>query len=124
MKTELFALAAGVLLSAATLTVAQASPAGETWLAEARAALEARLLGDAVPDAGRTVVVRLNATGEPKSYNPTIVGSSGSLEYDAATRQALKGLKLKTPPAELRGRKVTFTLGEAQTAGASTAASR
>ncbi len=124
MKTEMIALAAGALLSAATLTVAKASPAGDRWLADARAVLEARLLADAVPDSGRTVVVRLNATGEPKSYNPTIVGSSGSLDYDAATRAALKGLKLKIPPAELRGRRVTFTLGETQVAGASAPAAR
>lgn len=112
MKTELLALATGALLSAATLTYAHASPAGDQWLADARAAIEARLTGDAVPDAGRTVVVRLNATGEPRTYNPRIVRSSGSLEYDLATRRALDGLRLRTPPAELRGRPITFTLGE------------
>lgn len=118
MKTELIALAAGALLSATTLTTAYATPAGDLWLADARTAIEARLAGDGVPDAGRTVIVRLNVTGEPKTYNPQIVRSSGSLDYDAAARKALDGLKLKTPPAELRGRKVTFTLGGTQVAGA------
>lgn len=118
MKTELIALAAGALLSATTLTTARATPAGDLWLADARTAIEARLAGDGVSDAGRTVTVRLNVTGEPKTYNPQIVRSSGSLDYDAAARKALDGLKLKTPPAELRGRKVTFTVGATQVAGA------
>jgi len=119
MKTELISLAAGALLSAVTLTLAHATPAGDQWLAETRVALEARLTGDAVPDAGRVVTVRLTATDEPRASDPQIVGSSGSLDYDAAARKALAGLKLTPPPIELRSRQVTFTLGRTTTAGAS-----
>lgn len=120
MKTELIALAAGALLSAATLTLAHASPAGDQWLADARATLETRLAADAVPDAGRGIVVRLNATTEPRAYNLRVVRTSGSPEYDDAARRALSGVRLKAPPEELRGRSVTFTLGDA-TAGPSAA---
>lgn len=112
MKTELIALAAGALLSATTLTVAQASPAGDQWLANARATLEARLAADAVPDAGRRLVIKLNATTEPRAYNLRILHTSGSAEYDDAARRAFSGIRLGRPPEELRGRSVTFTLGE------------
>lgn len=118
MKTELIALAAGALLSVATLTIAHASPAGDQWLADARATLEGRLAGDAVPDAGRRVVVKLNATTEPRTYNLRIVGTSGSPEYDDAARRAFAGVKLARPPEDLRGRGVTFTLGDPSAAGA------
>jgi len=121
MKTELIALAAGALLSVATLTIAHASPAGDQWLTDARASLEARLAADDAPDAGRSIVVKLNATTEPRTYNLRIVHSSGSPEYDDAARRALRGLKLTAPPEELRGRSVTFALG-GTTAGASAAA--
>lgn len=121
MKTELLSLAAGALLSAATLTIALASPAGDQWLADARGVLEARLTGDAVPDVGRKVVVRLTATSEPRTYNLRIVGTSGSPEYDDAARRAFAGVRLQSPPEDLRGRGVTFTLGDVSTAGASTA---
>lgn len=111
MKTQLLPLAAGALLSVATLSNAFAATPSEQWLAEARAALQARVAAAGLHDDGKTVAIRLKATADDKRYAPAVARSSGSADYDQAVRGALAGIKLPAPPIELNGRGVTFTLG-------------
>ena len=112
MKTQLLPLAAGALLSVASLSTALAASASDQWLAEARAALQARVAAAGLDDDGKTVAIRLKATADDKRYAPTVARSSGSADYDVAVRGALAGVKLPAPPIELNGRGVTFTLGQ------------
>lgn len=112
MKTQLLSLAAGALLSAASLTAAFAATAADRWISDSRAALQARVAEAGLADDGKAVAIRIKATGDDKRYAPTIERSSGSADYDLAVRGALKGVKLPAPPVELNGRRVTFTLGQ------------
>ena len=122
MKTQLLSLAAGALLSAASLAPAQAATAADRWLADARTALEAKVASAGLHDDGKAVVIKIRATADNKRYAPTVERSSGSADFDLAVRDALKGVKLAPPPVELNGRGVSFTLGEAAAGGASTGA--
>lgn len=112
MKTQLIALAAGALLSAASLTSAYAATASDRWIVEARAALQAKVAEAGLADDGKAVVIRIKATADDKRYAPAVERSSGSADYDLAVRDALDGVKLPAPPVELNGRRVTFTLGQ------------
>jgi|GEM_PF-1554214 len=112
MKTQLLSLAAGALLSVASLASAQAATASDRWLADARAALEAKVAAAGLHDDGKAVVIKIKATADTKRYAPTVERSSGSADFDVAVRDAIKGVKLAPPPVELNGRGVSFTLGQ------------
>ena len=118
MKTQLTTLAAGALLSAVLLTTAQAATPAERWIADSRAAIAARLDAAGLADDGKVVAVTIKASEDQKGYAPRIVRSSGSPASDDAVRAAVKTVQLGAPPVELRGRGVTFTLGEASAVGA------
>ncbi len=124
MKTQLLSLAAGTLLSAALFANAHAATPSERWIAESRAALEASINAAGLADDGKAVAITIKAAEDQKGYAPRIVRSSGSTDYDAAVREAVKTVKLGAPPVELRGRGVTFTLGTASAGGASSAGAR
>lgn len=117
MKTQLTSLAAGALLSAISLTAALAGPAGDAWLADARATLQARVAEAGLADDGKVVAIRIKASESFHDYRPAVARSSGSLDYDAAVTASLRGVRLPAPPIEISGRGVTFTLG-APAAGA------
>jgi TonB family protein len=107
------ALAAGaaalLLASAATADVRNV----EAYLARAEAQAEQRL-GQAGLDADRTPLqVRATVGGDGRLNGFRVVRSSGSLETDEKARKALHLLRVAAPPAELAGRQVTLTLGEA-----------
>ena len=112
MKTQRLSLAAGALLSVASLTSAFAATAADRWIADSRAALQARVAEAGLADDGKAVAIRIKATSDDKRYAPKVERSSGSADYDVAVRDALKGVKLTAPPVELNGRGVTFTLGQ------------
>jgi hypothetical protein len=119
MKTQLTALAAGALLSVASISTAFAATAADRWIADARAALQARVAEAGLADDGKAVAIRIKATSDDKRYAPSVERSSGSSDFDLAVRDSLRGVKLPAPPIELNGRGVTFTLG-APAAGAAT----
>jgi hypothetical protein len=121
MKTQLITLAAGLLLSTASATAANATPASDQWVADASVALQARVADAGLADDGKAVVIRIKAVRDYKDYAPSVKESSGSADYDQAVRNALKGVRLPAPPNELSGRAVAFTLGQ-PVAGASVAA--
>lgn len=121
MKTQLTTLAAGLLLSAALGAAAHASPASDRWVADASAALQARVAQAGLADDGKAVTIRIKAVRDYREYSPRVKESSGSTDYDNAVRDALKGVRLPVPPTELTGRAVAFTLGQPAT-GASAAA--
>lgn len=112
MKIQLFPLVAGALLSVAAATSVHATPAADQWVAESRATLQARVAEAGLADDGKAVTIRVKAVRDHKDYAPSVKQSSGSTDYDAAVRAALKGVRLPAPPAELNGRSVAFTLGE------------
>lgn len=122
MKTQLLPLAAGALLSVASLSTAFAASDSEQWLADARAALQARVAAAGLDDDGKTVAIRVNASPDSRRYAPSVARSSGSPDFDVAVRAALTGVRLPAPPVSLNGRGVTFTLGQPAADGAATGA--
>ncbi|MES2033219.1 MAG: TonB C-terminal domain-containing protein [Pseudomonadota bacterium] len=112
MKTQIIAFAAGALLAVVPLAAAQASADADRWLAESQAALQARITQAGLNDDGRVVVIRIKASESFRDYGAQVAESSGSADFDNAVKTALKGVRLSTPPIDLSGRRVSFTLGE------------
>jgi hypothetical protein len=112
MKTQFLGLAAGALLSVAAASTALAATAADRWIAEAGAALQARVARAGLADDGKAVAIRIKATADDKRYAPKVARTSGSADFDNAVRESLDGVKLPLPPIELNGRGVTFTLGQ------------
>lgn len=108
MKARLLMLsAAGLLLASA----AQAAPAQDRFVDQAKAQAHARLADRGVDLGGRTVAIRM-AFGAERLASVGLARSSGSPELDSQAVAALRNLKTERPPTELVGRTLVVTLGE------------
>ncbi|MBX3479787.1 MAG: TonB family protein [Caulobacter sp.] len=116
---RLLSLAGALLIATAGVTVAQASPGSDAWVANSGAALQATVAEAGLAHEGKTVKIRvkLGASG-PSAVR--IVESSGSTDFDSAVKDAARKADLARPPSDLVGRTVTFTLGD-QASGPSAA---
>lgn len=104
-------LTSALLIAAFGATSAFAGPASDAWVAQTKAALQAKVEAAGLADDGKTVKlrVRLGAAGP----NSVQVGqSSGSVDFDNAVKSAAKDTDVSRPPSELVGRTVVFTLGQ------------
>jgi hypothetical protein len=110
VKTTILVLSAAGLLSAAGAS--DAAPRQiQPYLDQASAAATARLESHGVtPAEAFRVKARIGADGR---VNTVALAGSGSLETDAKAREALRGLKVAKPPAELAGREVSLVVGPA-----------
>jgi hypothetical protein len=83
----------------------------EAYLDQASADTAARLESNGVtPAAPVRVKARIGADGRVSIVE---LAGSGSLEGDLKVRQALRGLRVASPPPELAGREVSFNVGPA-----------
>lgn len=113
MKSQLIAFAGAAVLSLAGASLAHAGQSADAWIAQAKAALDAKVADAGLADDGKTVAVRVTVTADPDDVTLRIVRSSGSQDFDSAAKAAAKSADLKRPPAELIGRTIVFTLGDA-----------
>ena len=107
MKTTLLMLsAAGLFL------VAGASHAGprevQAYLDDASARASAQLAAEGVHSDDLRVKARIGSDGRVHTLS---VSGATSLEAELKARQALRGLKVDRPPAELAGRAVRLAVG-------------
>jgi len=122
MTKSFLAFAGAATLSLAAHSLALASPAADTWIAQAHAAFEASLADAGLADDGKAVALRVTISADPDDATLRIVRTSGSQDFDSAAKAAAGKAKLKRPPAELVGRTVTFTLGDPASSPSATGA--
>ncbi len=122
-KSHLLVFAGAALLSAASLTLAHASPASDAWIAQTKAAFAERIAAAGLDDDGKAVALKLTISAGQGGNSLRVVGASGSGDFDTAVKAAVKDAELKRPPPELVGRTVTFILGDPD-AGPSAAGTR
>lgn len=122
-KCQLLAFVGATVLSAASMTLAHAGTTSDAWIAQTKAAFADKIAAAGLNDDGKAVAIRLSISGSPGADTLRVVRSSGSGDFDAAAKAAVKDADLKRPPRELIGRTVTFTLGD-PAAGPSATGSR
>ena len=104
-------LAGALVLAAATVSVAEASPASDAWVSRTGAALQSQVGAAGLSDDGKVVQIRVKVA--PDGAGAVIVaGTSGSRDFDDAVKAAARKADIARPPAELVGRTVTFRLGD------------
>lgn len=112
MKATLVMLAAaGLLLGVEGVRAAPAGP-NQIYLAGVSAQADAKLANAGVNLPGRTVRVRGTLSGG-QLVGARVVESTGDLAVDRAVEDALRRMRTAPIPAELSGRDITLTLGEA-----------
>jgi TonB family protein len=112
MSKTLLAFAGAAVLSAASLTLAHASAASDAWIAQTKAAFAEKIAAAGLADDGKAVALKVTISANPDGNSLRVVRTSGSGDFDAAAKAAVKDADLKRPPSELVGRTVTFTLGD------------
>ena len=111
MTKPLVSLAGALLITAFGASAAFAGPASDSWMAQTKAALQAKVEAAGLADDGRKVKLRLRL-GAAGPNSVKVAQTSGSLDFDSAVKAAAKDTDLSRPPSELVGRTVTFTLGQ------------
>ena len=98
-------LAGALVLAAATVSVAEASPASDAWVSRTGAALQSQVGAAGLSDDGKVVQIRVKVA--PDGAGAVIVaGTSGSRDFDdavkAAARRAAEHCRARgTPIAKL-----------------------
>lgn len=121
MTKTLLAFAGAAVLSAASLTLAHATPASDAWIARTKAAFAERIATAGLNDDGKAVALKVTIAANPRDSRLRVARTSGSRDFDDAARAAARAADLDRPPPELVGSAVTFTLGD-PAAGPSAAA--
>ncbi|HEY8573164.1 TonB family protein [Phenylobacterium sp.] len=115
MKSHLISLVAAAVLAVAPFATAHAAPPAEVqdFLGHAAASADAKLAAAGVNLAGQPVKVRATVGSDGRLSGLSIAESTGSRDTDAAVEAALKRLAVGPVPAQVAGRKVMLTLGQA-----------